>query len=239
MIPAYNFDKIKFATDTATFEKAINLYESGKVTKFKKYLSGFSAIVKSTHLYNVDVSARHYDRGSCECYLGQTDILCKHMVAVALYAVMDGKPLLDKDKQKISTPTSSGKVGELTKEELNKYKKNVTAAMRYIKAYDMPSKYWFQYQNSLDEGVSRLSTIVSELPIGQTSAELLISTLLRLDDKLCNSSVDDSNGTVGNFIEETVRVLKNYKQSVPDIRKIFKKLEGVETCFGWEKPLLF
>ena len=34
MGPAYNLDKIKFATDTATFEKAIDLYESGKVTKF-------------------------------------------------------------------------------------------------------------------------------------------------------------------------------------------------------------
>ena len=187
----------------------------------------------------MDLSARHYDRGSCECYLGQTDVLCKHMVAVAIYAVMDGKPLLDKDKQKISAPTSSGKVRELTKAELNKYKKNVTAAMRYIKAYDVPSKYWFQYQNSLDEGVSRLSAIVSELPIGQTSAKLLINTLLQLDDKLCNSGVDDSNGTIGNFIDETVRVLKNYEQSVPDIKKILKKLEDIETCFGWEKPLLF
>jgi len=235
---AYNLDKIKFATDAATFEKATDLYESGKITNFKKDFHGFSATVKGGHLYHVDVSAKHYDRGNCDCYLGQTDVLCKHMVAVAIWAVMDGKPLSDKDRQKISGPISSGKIGELSKEELNKYKKEITAAIRYIKAYDVPSKYWFQYQNSLGEGVNRLSVIVLELPVGKTSAELLIDTLLRLDDKLCRGGVDDSDGIVGGFIQETVEVLKEYAKLDLGIKETFQKLKGKETCFGWEESLI-
>lgn len=40
MKPKYNLDKIKFATDTTTFEKAVALYEGKKVTRFKD--SGFT-----------------------------------------------------------------------------------------------------------------------------------------------------------------------------------------------------
>jgi hypothetical protein len=35
MRPAYDLDKIKFATDRPTFEKVVALYESGKVTQYK------------------------------------------------------------------------------------------------------------------------------------------------------------------------------------------------------------
>ena len=62
--------------------------------------------------------------------------------------------------------------------------------------------------------------------------------LLRLDDKLCRSGVDDSDGIVGGFIEEVVQVLKEYVQRDLACAKAFKKLKGRETCFGWEKPLV-
>jgi hypothetical protein len=42
MRPAYNLDKIKFATDGPTFERAVSLYESGKVTQFKEDFGGHS-----------------------------------------------------------------------------------------------------------------------------------------------------------------------------------------------------
>jgi len=90
MFPQYDLDKIKFATDGPTFERAVGLYEAGKVTQFEAVMDGFSAVVLGTKPYQVFVSARHFDRGSCECYLGQRDILCKHMVAVAIYAVLRG-----------------------------------------------------------------------------------------------------------------------------------------------------
>lgn len=131
MIPKYDLDKIKFATDGPTFEKAAELYESGKVTKFREELNGFFAIVLGTKPYNVYVDNRHYDQGDCECYLGQNDMLCKHMVAVAIYAAKEGKPLADEDKRSVSQVTCNGRLGELSREELPAIKKEITGAMKY------------------------------------------------------------------------------------------------------------
>lgn len=35
MIPTYDLNKIKFATNGATFKRAVGLYESGKVTEVR------------------------------------------------------------------------------------------------------------------------------------------------------------------------------------------------------------
>lgn len=238
MTPSYDLDKIKFATDNPTFERAVSLYEAGKVTKFKTEMDGFSAIVQGGSPYHVFVSARRYDEGDCDCYLGQEDTLCKHMVATAIMAVMKGKDLTGKDKQTISAPVSSGKRGELSKEEISDVKKEISAAMKCIKPYSGPSRIWFAYQSSLSEGCNILSAIVSELPVSEKTAVLLVDLLLRLDDKLCRSGIDDSDGTVGGFIEETVNVLLEFAKIDPTCAKAFEKLRGKETCFGWEEPLL-
>jgi len=62
--------------------------------------------------------------------------------------------------------------------------------------------------------------------------------LLRLDKKLSTGGVDDSDGTVGGFIEEVVTVLQEYAKLVPSCIKTFEALKNRETCFGWEQPLL-
>jgi len=238
MRPKYDLDKIKFATDEPTFEKAVGLYESGKIKRFKEDFYGYSAVVIGTKPYNIYVSVSHYDRGSCDCYLGQSDTLCKHMVAVAIYAVKDGQPLTDVDKRLVTQPICSGKLGTLNKTELASIKKSITATMRYVKPYSGPSRTWFAYQNSLSEGCKRLSKIVSELTVSEQTSELLVDTLLRLDDRLCQGGIDDSDGTVGGFIEETVQMLKEYAKLDPNCANAFRELKNKETCFGWEDPLL-
>ena len=150
MQPKYDLDKIKFATDGPTFEKAVGIYESGGVKNFKdNEVSGFLARVRGSggNVYDVFISARHYDGGDCTCYLGQNDTLCKHMVAVAIRAVTGGKPLTDEDKRLVSQVTCSGRLGELNKEELATTKKEITGAMKYIKPYNGPSRIWFSYQS--------------------------------------------------------------------------------------------
>ena len=241
MVPKYDLDKIKFATDGPTFEKAVGIYESGGVKNFRdNEMSGFLARVRGSggNVYEVFVSARHFDEGDCTCYLGQNNTLCKHMVAVAVRAVTSGKPLRDEDKKLVSQPTCNGRLGALSKEELSAVKKEITGAMRYIKPYDGPSRTWFAYQSSLSEGCNRLTKIVSDLPVGEQTAKLLIDTLLRLDDKLSRGGVDDSDGTVGGFVEEIVAVLQEYAKLDPNCTKAFSVLEGKQTCFGWEEPLL-
>lgn len=108
--------------------------------------------------------------------------------------------------------------------------------MRYIKPYTGPSRTWFLYQNSLSEGCDRLGGIVSELPVDVRTAKLIVDMLLRLDDKLCSGGVDDSDGTVGLFIEDTVQVLKEFVRLDPACVKSFSVLRDRETCFGWEEP---
>ena len=236
--PDYDLNKIKFATDEPTFEKAVSLYEGGKVTQVKEGIRSYSAVILGTKPYRVSVEALRYDYGQCTCYLGQNDTLCKHMVALALYVVKGGKPLTTDDKKLVQKPTCSGRLGTLNSRELSETKKTITAALRYIKSYTGPSRIWFAYQNSLQEGCNRLSVLVSDLPVGIVTAELLVDLLLRLDKKLCTSGVDDSDGVVGGFIEEVVVVLENYANLDPKCIKSFNNLSGRETCFGWEKLLL-
>lgn len=238
MIPQFDLNKIKFSTDKVTFERAVSLYEKKKITEFKADAYGFSAVVLGTRPYRVYVHAKQHDRGMCECYLGQNDTLCKHMIAVALYAVAGGDEIKESEKEFIDTPMCSGKLGEFSKEELQEVKKEITSAIKYIKAYSGPSRTWFAYQNSLDEGCARLSTLVSKLPVSVQTAKLLVSLLLRLDKKLCTGGVDDSNGTVGGFMQETVLMLQEYTKLDPECVKTFKKLLNQNTCFGWEESLV-
>ncbi|PIP19809.1 MAG: hypothetical protein COX41_00895 [Candidatus Omnitrophica bacterium CG23_combo_of_CG06-09_8_20_14_all_41_10] len=239
MILSYNLDKIKFATDEATFQRAVGLYESGKVTEVEALGGYYSAIVLGTEPYRVSVSARNYKQGHCTCYLGQKDTLCKHMVALALYVVMDGKPLSDKDKQISIDVTCSSRREVLSPNELAAVKKSITESMKYIKPYSGPSRTWFANQDSLREGYNRLSAIVSDLPVNKQTAEILVKLLLRLDRKLRVGGVDDSNGIVGGFMTSVVEMLEEYAQIAPDCINAFKSLVGIGiTCFQWEEPLV-
>ena len=236
--PDFTLDKIKFATDGLTFEKAVALYESGKVTQVEEGIRAYKAIVVGTKPYRVSVDARRYDYGHCTCYLGANETLCKHLVALAIYVIQDGKPLTADDKKLVQNPTFSGKLGNLSDDELSATKKAITTSIRYIKPYVGPSRIWFSYQNSLSEGCNRLSAIISDLPVSKQTAELLVDLLLRLDKKLSYGGVDDSNGIVGDFISETVEVLQEFAKLNSNCVSAFDKLKNKETCLGWEEPLL-
>lgn len=235
----YDLDKIKFSVDQSTFEKAVRLYEGGKVESFEENCDmGFAAVVQGTKPYRVYVHKNNFEKGMCECYMGQRNYLCKHMVAVAIYAVQGGDKLTSEDKGRVGSPKCSGEVREVSKEELSQIKKNISSAMRYIKPYDGPSKIWFAYQNSLDQGCARLSGVISALPVNVKVADILVSLLLRLDKRLSVGGVDDSNGTVGNFMIDLVDVLKEYVDLDGKCVRVFKKLVGINSCFGWEGDLV-
>src|SRR3989338_11716789 len=236
--PNFDIDKIKFATDEATFKRAIELYENGKVQNFTNTGYTYTAIVLGSRPYDVFVSNRNYDQGNCTCYLGQNETLCKHMVAVAICAALSGKTLKKEDKKVAYSPKCSGKIGELSDEEIMVVRQNLRFAEKFIKPYQGPSKIWFVYQDSLSEGCNRLSAIVSELPVNAEVSKLIVKLLLRLDKKLTSGGVDDSDGTVGGFIEETVNMLQEYAKLEHLCIGSFKSLLNQETCFGWENPLL-
>jgi len=235
--PLYSLEKIKFATDEATFEKAIHLYANNKVTEFKDNGFTYTAVVIGTQPYKAIVSNKYYDQGDCECYLGQNNTLCKHMVAVAVFALFRGRELTKEEKVQITNPIASEVLGELKVNELEQVKKKITVAISCIKYYRGPSKIWFAYQDSLTEGCNRLSVIFCKLPVSEQTGNLIVDTLLRLDRKL-QSGVDDSDGTVGGFIQEAVEMLKEYVKLDPNVKNCFKKLLKIRSCFGWEESLV-
>jgi hypothetical protein len=237
-MPKYDIDKIKFGTDEGSFLRAVALYEAGKVENFQKGIQSFTATVIGTIPYKVFVEDRRFDYGRCTCYLGQNDTLCKHLIALAIFAVKSGKPLTDEEKKYTAEPACSGELGVLNAGELSKKKREVTHALRYIKGYIGPSRLWFAYQNSLTEGCRRLATIISSFPVSKQTADVLVNLLLRLDKKLCEGGVDDSDGTVGGFMESVVGVLQDFAKLDADCTKSFVLLAKRQTCFGWEAPLM-
>ncbi len=238
MIPQYDLEKIKFGIDKNTWSKAVSLFENKKVKNFQDTEFTWVADVLGTQLYKVIVSKKQYTDGDCTCYLGQNETLCKHMIAVAIHGLKKGLPLTEEEKNQHNEIKFIGKIGEITQGQLNLTKVELNGALRYIKAYIGPSKTWFAYQDSLTEGCNRLATIFSTLPASRQTVGLIIKTLLRLDRKLTTGGVDDSDGTVGGFIEETVNLLIEFAKSNPECTKEFEILRGKETCFGWEEPPL-
>ena len=238
MPPAYDLNKIKFATDEGTFRRAVELYERGKVTQVEEAFGDFTAIVQGTQPYRVSVSGRNYRHGHCTCYVGEKGSLCKHMVALALHAVLNGKPLAAEDKQQRNEIKRGDRREALTNAELAAVKASITGAMKYIKPYRGPSRTWFANQDSLSEGCARLADIVSKLSVNEQTTELLVKLLLRLDKKLQVGGVDDSNGIVGGFMSEVVGMLIEYAKVDPRCVNTFAQLAGKQTCFGWEAPLV-
>jgi len=238
MFPNYDIEKIKFAVDDQTFQKAVELYEDNKVKNFIDDFIGFGAIVEGGQNYRVYVRANNFSRGMCSCYLGQNGTLCKHMVALAIYAVLRGGKISLEDKESVGEVSCSGDLGELDKEELNLIKKDISSAMRYLKPYLGPSKTWDANQHSLEEGCKRLTSIINKLPISRQTTELIIKTLLRIDKKLSCTGIDDSNGIVGGFIEQAVFVLEEFARIDPNCIKIFKLLTNQHICFDWERSLI-
>ncbi len=238
MTITYDLNKIKFSTDEVTFKRAVDSYENGKVTEVKEAFGDFTAVVLGTQPYRVSVSGRRYKDVHCTCYLGQKGTLCKHAVALALFAVTDGQSLRGEDKEQRHQAECSGRRDALNKEELDSVKKSIMESMRYIKPYTGPSRTWFANQDSLREGCARLSAIVSDLPVNKQTAEVLVKLLLRLDKKLQVGGVDDSSGTVGGFMNEVVHMLIEYTRIDPACIETFELLVGQQTCFGWEEPLV-
>lgn len=236
--PDFTLNKIKYKIDKATFEKAVALYHAGKVTEVEEGIRSYNGVVLGTKPYRVFVEARNFMYAGCSCYLGQRDIYCKHMLALALYVVQQGKKLNSDDLVQVHEPKSSAQVREPDAEELKSLRAEISAAIRYIKPYTGPSRTWWANQNSLQEGCNRLSEIVTRIPVHRKSAELLVKTLLRLDKKLCTGGVDDSNGIVGGFIEQTVDVLQEYLRMEPECTKAFDLLHDADTTWGWEKRLV-
>jgi hypothetical protein len=159
------------------------------------------------------------------------------MVALALHAVLNGKPLSDEDKHQQDEVKASDRREALSEDELVAVKASITEAMKYIKPYRGPSRTWFANQDSLQEGCNRMRAVISGLPVHPQTADLLVKLLNRLEKKLSVGGVDDSNGIVGSLVGELVALLEEFARIDPACIETFEALCGND-AFGWKEPLV-
>ena len=204
--PKYSLKDIQLSLDSGEFSKGMQLYKDGKVGKITADPLTYTATVMGTERYHVCVSVSHFDKGACDCYLGKKDYLCKHMAALAIAVVHTYKPegttLID---HPLDQAVCSGKINEITQDEITKVEKEIKIGLALIKSWSGPSKKWFEYQDNLSKGSRIILLALSKLPICEKSVLMCINLLKKLDKKLLNG-IDDSEGTIGVLMEEIIEL---------------------------------
>lgn len=234
LVPKYTLQDIQLSVGNTEFSKGLQLFRSDKVGVIQEIFSGFESTVSGTEKYIVVVDSNHFDKSECNCYLGQKNYLCKHVLALAIAVVHKYRP---QDMAIIDHPLDqavcSGNIGDISEQELSEIENEIKVGLGYIKSWSGPSKRWFEYQDNLSKGSRIILLVLSKLPICEKSVVICISLLKKLDKKLLGS-VDDSDGTIGNLMEEIIELLcmlNNFKKDLgPYIAKSLPKGE----VFDWE-----
>src|SRR3989339_550498 len=235
-IPQFTIADIQLGVGNHEFNKGLELYKRGAVKNIKNDFFDYTATVSGTKDYLVAVNSSSYDRGDCNCYLGQKDQLCKHMIALAVAVVYKHRPNdTEIIKQPLDQAVCSGEIRDITKEEIKDIKVEISRGISLIKSYDGPSSKWFQYQDGLTKGSRLILMALSRLPVCEKSATICISLLKRLDKKLLNGGIDDSDGTVGDLMDQIVEVLNLFASLDDNLKKFIAKNLPKGEVFNWEK----
>ena len=78
-------------------------------------------------------------------------------------------------------------------------------------------------------------TILSLLPVCKTSADMCINLIIKLDDKLATSGIDDSDGTIGDLVEQIMELLSMFGDEDPNLKTYIINKFPRKTNFEWEK----
>lgn len=85
--PQYTMEDLKKADDPIIFTRANAIFEEGRVDRLRPLYNGYAASVRGTQTYEVELSPRRVDEGSCTCPMGREEKLCKHIIAVAVAVI--------------------------------------------------------------------------------------------------------------------------------------------------------
>ena len=139
--PNYTLKDIQLSFDGKEFDKGMKLFKDDKVGAIKETYSGFGAIVSGTEKYTVEVESNNFENGDCNCYLGQNNYLCKHILALAIATVHKHSPqdvaVID---HTLTQAVCSGKVKEITTQELSDVEGEIKAGLSHIKSWSGTSK---------------------------------------------------------------------------------------------------
>ena len=224
--PRFTYSDVKFAEDGAIFARAKQLFREGCVQDVTEIRDGYCAIVRGGHSYRVRLNQKRIDYAGCDCYMGQNDQLCKHVLALAL-AVLSEFGGVTPDGE----PTATFVVDAADARD------HIAAGMHYIRAYTGPSRIWFEYQRKLDIAAGMISEGVDALETSKDNAKYLWRLVLRLSRKLSEGGVDDSNGTIGGAIFTIMRRIAAMAAADNSIREWALTNCHEDTGFGFETEL--
>ncbi len=221
--PHFTLDDVRYADDRAMFERAWKLFQDDRVGEVSDIGSGqgYRTAVWGSKPYSVSLSARSVDQGDCDCYMGRNDMLCKHILALALKVLEQ----------------TGGLVEEEPPQTLPEAKLMVNAGMKKIRAYTGPSRIWFSYQRKLSVGAGVIARAVSNLPASRENADYIWKVVLRLSKKLATGGVDDSDGVVGGCVDSLVDQLGRYAKDRPELKPRILTYCRDDTGFGFEDEL--
>lgn len=222
--PKYTINEIKYAHSPVMYERAKGLYQTGKVMEITERQHSYAATIQGTHPYAVSVSKSHVDKGDCTCYMGKNEMLCKHMLALAL-AVLHASGKIEE-----TTPNTN------TSSDLNDVKPVVTAGFAKLRPYRGSSRIWFGYQRELATGAGIIAEAVSTLPPTKENANYLWNVIGRIDRKLING-VDDFDGVVGDCAARIIDQLAKYANIAPELEPVIEKYCNKKTNFCFEEEL--
>ncbi len=235
IIPKFTISDIQLDVGDHEFKKAFSLYEKDAVHTIKSDFSGYHAVVSGTQDYRVYVSAKSFDVGDCNCYIGQKGELCKHMLALAIAVVYTYRPTdTEIVKQPLDQAVCSHELRDITKDEVVSIKAELSKGFSLIKGYSGPSSKWFQYQDRLAKGSRLILLALSKLPVCEKSANKCILILKRLDAKLLKGGIDDSNGTMGDLMINIVELLNMFATSDVKLKKYINNHLPKGEVFNWE-----
>lgn len=226
MEPKFGLDDIKYSESLEVYQRAIGLFRNGKVEQFQYYPRGYSAIVKGSQSYKVSASNSRIDLADCDCYLGQNEQLCKHVLALGLY-VLHRAGQIDADCRPIGTnalsPTDA--------------KSHISAGLRKIRAYNGPSRVWFSYQRDLSVGAGMITEGVDLLEHSLDNAKYLWDLVLKISKKFSTGGVDDSDGTVRMAVNKIIELIAGMAAQDSKIRDYALDHFTDGTGFGFEDDL--
>lgn len=222
--PEFTFEDVKYAENPAMYQRALDLFQTGKVQPISEDKHGYFTTVAGTQLYKVYLSRKEIDHCDCSCYMGERGLLCKHVLALAL-AVLH----------------ASGKINEAKSDteavqDLKTVKQLVNEGMRKLRPYTGPSRIWFSYTRKLATGTEMITHAISGLPPSKENARYLWDLVKRIDKKLMNG-IDDSDGAVGGCARIIIEQLAAYVKELPELESLIKKYCDQKTNFDFEKDL--
>ena len=157
------------------------------------------------------------------------------MIALAIALVYKYRP---NDVTPIQKPldqaVSLGEVRDITIDEVVEFKKGIKEGLKYIKSYGGGSAKWFQYQDSLTKGSRLILLALSNIPVCEKSALLCINTLKRIEKKLLQGGVDDSDGQIGELMRQIIELLNMFVSLDSTLKKFIKAKLPKGEIFDWE-----